>query len=394
MRSTPFRVNFHGNNTTHFDALSHFIFNGHIYNGFPASSITNWGAEKNDVMPFKDGMVTRGVLIDWPRFKNVPYMGDDEAIYAEDLDAWEKKTGVKIESGDCVLLRTGRWKRVADKGPLDLNVKAPGLYASCAKWLKERNIALLGSDVVQDVRPSRVEGVNQPIHQLFLVAVGTPLFDNCDLEAAASRPRNSGVHFLHDGGAVARARRNRLAVQSARTLLMATFPGQARPSRLLGVSCSCSARRNSGAQLFVQRCASLSRRGRRRHRSRPRPGGQSPHANAQFRRYRQYHSQGNPRRNACICPSRSRGERYRGIRAIPQCQRLRLQAAGDAAAGERFFFGAGNCAFRAIPSAAAEVTPAPISRTSPASPLWRNWSSRSPIPAPALLPDMAWSTSL
>jgi hypothetical protein len=129
-------VNFHGNNTTHLDALSHFVFNGHIYNGVPASSITNWGAEKNDVMPFKDGFVTRGVLIDWPRFKNVSYMGDDEAIYAEDLDAWEKKTGVRIESGDCVLLRTGRWKRAAEKGPLDLNVKAPGLYASCARWLK------------------------------------------------------------------------------------------------------------------------------------------------------------------------------------------------------------------------------------------------------------------
>jgi kynurenine formamidase len=38
-------VSFHGNNTTHFDALSHFIFEGHIYNGFrpPASPI---GARK------------------------------------------------------------------------------------------------------------------------------------------------------------------------------------------------------------------------------------------------------------------------------------------------------------------------------------------------------------
>jgi kynurenine formamidase len=180
-------VSFHGNNTTHFDALSHFIFEGHIYNGFPAASITQWGAEKNDVMPFKDGLVTRGVLIDWPRFKGVPYMGDDEAIYPQDLDDWEKKTGVKIEAGDCVLLRTGRWKRVAEKGPLNLNMLAPGLYASCAKWLKERDISLLGSDAVQDVRPSRVENVNQPIHQLFLVAVGTPLFDNCDLEAAGEQ---------------------------------------------------------------------------------------------------------------------------------------------------------------------------------------------------------------
>jgi len=178
---------YHGNNTTHLDALSHFIFNGHTYNGFAADTITEWGAEKNDVMAFKDGFFTRGVLIDWPRFKGVPYLDDDEAIYAQDLDAWESKSGVKIESGDCVLLRTGRWRRVAEKGPLDLNVKAPGLYASCAKWLKERNIALFGSDVVQDVRPSRVEGVNQPIHQLFLVAVGTPLFDNCDLEAVGEK---------------------------------------------------------------------------------------------------------------------------------------------------------------------------------------------------------------
>jgi kynurenine formamidase len=128
-----------------------------------------------------------------PGFKGVPFLGDDEAVYPEDLESWEKKTGLRVESGDAVFLRTGRWRRVREKGPLNLNQQAPGLYASCGKWLKERDIALLGSDVVQDVRPSRVEGVNQPIHQIFLVAVGTPLFDNCDLEAlsqaAAQRKR-------------------------------------------------------------------------------------------------------------------------------------------------------------------------------------------------------------
>jgi kynurenine formamidase len=177
-----YEVTFHGNNTTHLDALSHFIFEGHIYNGFPAESITNWGATKNDVMPFKDGFLTRGVLVDIPLLKGVSYMGDDEAVFPEDLEAWEKKAGIKIGSGDAVFLRTGRWLRVKEKGDLDLNVKVPGLYATCGKWLKDRDIAILGSDVVQDVRPSRVEGVNQPIHQMFLVAVGTPLFDNCTLE--------------------------------------------------------------------------------------------------------------------------------------------------------------------------------------------------------------------
>src|SRR5947207_7911938 len=91
-----YTVSFHGNATTHLDALSHFIYGGKIYNGFPADSITSWGATKNDVLPFKDGILTRGLLIDMPAVRGVPYLGDDEAVFPEDLDAWEKKTGLKI----------------------------------------------------------------------------------------------------------------------------------------------------------------------------------------------------------------------------------------------------------------------------------------------------------
>jgi kynurenine formamidase len=187
-----YTVSFHGNTTTHLDALSHFIYNGHIFNGFPGDVITAWGATKNDVMPFKDGILTRGVLIDMPAMKGVKYLGDDEAVFPEDILAWEKKTGIHISSGDAVFLRTGRWVRVAEKGPLNLNVATPGFYASCAKFFHERGIAILGSDVVQDVRPSRVTGVNQPLHQILLVSTGTPLIDNCDLEAlsAAAAQRN------------------------------------------------------------------------------------------------------------------------------------------------------------------------------------------------------------
>ena len=178
-------VAYHGNETTHMDALSHVYYKGQIYNGFPQTSFTDRGAGKDDVMAFKDGIFTRGVLFDIPRLKNVPYLGDEEAIYPEDLEAWERKAGFRLESGDAMLVRTGRWLRVKEKGPLDLNKQAPGLYASCLKWMRERGVALLGSDVVQDVRPSGVEGVNQPIHQLGLRSMGTPLIDNCELEALA-----------------------------------------------------------------------------------------------------------------------------------------------------------------------------------------------------------------
>jgi kynurenine formamidase len=175
-----YSMSFHGSATTHLDALSHFIYDGKIFNGFPADSINSWGATRDDVMPFKDGIVTRGVLFDMPALKGVPYLGEDEAIYPEDLEAWEARMGAKLESGDAVFIRTGRWKRVAEKGSLKGTI--PGPYASCVKWLKERDVALLGSDGIQDVRPSRIEGVDQPVHQLCLNTVGTPLMDNCNLE--------------------------------------------------------------------------------------------------------------------------------------------------------------------------------------------------------------------
>src|SRR5262249_22522910 len=96
-------------------------------------------------------------------------------------DAWEKKAGLRVQPGDVVLIRTGRWALRAAKGPsLD---QLAGLHATCARWLKQRDAVILGSDAASDVRPSRVEGVRQPIHILVLVAMGMRILDNVDLEA-------------------------------------------------------------------------------------------------------------------------------------------------------------------------------------------------------------------
>ena len=45
---------------------------------------------------------------------------------------------------------------------------------------------MVGSDAATDVMPSGVEGVLQPMHQMLLIAMGTPIFDNCDLEALSA----------------------------------------------------------------------------------------------------------------------------------------------------------------------------------------------------------------
>src|SRR5262249_970116 len=144
--------------------------------------VTERGAGKLAITAFKNGIVTRGILMDIPRLKGVDYLEPGSPIYPEDLDVWEKKARIKVGSGDVVFIRTGRWALRAAKGPWPVSKGSAGLHASCAKWLKSRDVAMLGSDAASDVMPSGVEGVTQPIHTLVLVAMGMPIFDNCDLE--------------------------------------------------------------------------------------------------------------------------------------------------------------------------------------------------------------------
>lgn len=188
-----FRISFHGYQHTHLDALCHMFWNGKMYNGVSQEEVTQKGAAKLAIQNLKRGIFTRGVLMDMPRLKGAKYLELGTPIYPEDLEAWEKKAGLKLTAGDAVFIRTGRWARRAEKGAWDISTKSAGLHASCATWLKRRDVALLGSDAASDVLPSGIEGVSHPIHQLALIALGVNIFDNCDLEAlseaAAKRNR-------------------------------------------------------------------------------------------------------------------------------------------------------------------------------------------------------------
>ncbi len=188
-----FQILFHGYQHTHMDALCHMFWNGKMYNGFSQAEVTRKGAAKLAIQNLKQGIITRGVLMDIPQLKGVKYLEPGTLIYPEDLEAWEKKVGLKLTAGDAVFIRTGRWARRAEKGPWNVDANSAGLHASSAKWLKARDVALLGSDAASDALPSGIEGVTHPIHQLALVAMGVHIFDNCDLEAlseaAAKRKR-------------------------------------------------------------------------------------------------------------------------------------------------------------------------------------------------------------
>lgn len=184
--SDRFDVAYHGYIHSHMDALCHNSHDGILYNGFAKDEVVREeGCTRLDITVAKEGIVTRGVLMDMARLKGVEYVEPGTPIYVEDLEAWEEETGIRVRPGDVVLVRGGRWARRADLGPFDAGEGAVGLHASVAPWLHERGVAMIGSDYVNDVSPSGIEGVTLPIHQLTLVAMGMPLFDNLDLEALA-----------------------------------------------------------------------------------------------------------------------------------------------------------------------------------------------------------------
>ena len=183
--SDRYEVSYHGYSHSHIDSLCHILHKGQMYNGVSQDTITEAGCSNASIVNLQGGIVTRGVLVDIPRLKGVPYLEPGTPIYVEDLDAWEEMAGVTVQPGDAVFIRTGRWARRAEVGPWNISQNAAGLHASTMPWFKSRDVSFMGSDAALDVVPSLVEDVRLPVHLLTIVAMGVDLFDNQDLEALA-----------------------------------------------------------------------------------------------------------------------------------------------------------------------------------------------------------------
>ena len=181
-----YEVSYHGFAHSHLDGLQHFGQDGMAYNGIPFESLqADRSADLGIQNIAVNGIFTRGVLVDLPRHLGVDYVPAGTAITAADIESWEKESGVRISSGDVLLVRTGRWVQVAKEGQWNFLEKATGWDASFAAWLKARDVAVIGSDGISDVMPSGVEGLALPLHALVIVGLGMPMLDNLDLEAVA-----------------------------------------------------------------------------------------------------------------------------------------------------------------------------------------------------------------
>jgi kynurenine formamidase len=175
-------VDYHNDGHTHIDALCHVDYRGLLYNARQVDSVTADGATVDAIDALKDGLVGRGVLLDIPRLRGIPWIEPGEHIYRDDIEAAERAQGIAVDEGDILLIRTGHVRRLSELGPWDTAQLKAGLHPTAMSFVAERRVAALGSDGNSDTAPSTTDGVGFPIHVLAINALGVHLLDYLQLE--------------------------------------------------------------------------------------------------------------------------------------------------------------------------------------------------------------------
>jgi kynurenine formamidase len=179
-------LNIHGNVDSHIDALCHVIFDGTLYNGVDARAVTAAGATELSIDVAGQGIVGRGLLLDIPRVRRVPWLEPGDHVTADDLIIAEAAQEVRIEPGNLLFIRVGHRYRRRMLGPWDSATTRAGLHPVALEFLAERRIGVLGSDSNNDTAPSAAEGVDFPVHVLAVNAMGLHLLDWLQLDDLAA----------------------------------------------------------------------------------------------------------------------------------------------------------------------------------------------------------------
>jgi kynurenine formamidase len=178
---------------THIDALGHVSYDGHLYNGFPDSSVsavdglTRCGADK--IGP----IMGRGVLLDLPATLDVDRLEPGYAITADDLDRALGRTGVVLAPGDVVCVRTGQMKWFHEGRTRTYNHDSPGLSAHTIGWIRGHDCGAVFTDTyVYEVWPPEDWSALMVVHMIHLRDIGQVQGQNFDFEALAEASASDG----------------------------------------------------------------------------------------------------------------------------------------------------------------------------------------------------------
>jgi hypothetical protein len=183
-------ISYHGQASTHLDSLCHVWNQDGMWQGrSPSDEITFDGARFGAVTNWSTGIITRGVLLDVPRFRGESFVTEERPIHGWELEDVAAAQGVTIEPGDALVVYGGReaWDRVNPvwgSGP-----SRPGLHASCLPFIRDTDASLLVWDMM-DQGPNEY-GLPWSVHGV-IFAYGVGLVDNALLEPLAAACAEEG----------------------------------------------------------------------------------------------------------------------------------------------------------------------------------------------------------
>jgi len=176
---------YHGSTVTHIDALCHIWDQDGMWQGRdPDIEITTGGASFADITHWSEGIITKGVLIDVPRHRGEPHVTSERPVHGSELEEIVQEQRVTVEPGDALLVYSG-WEshsRSGDDG-------GPGLHPSCAEFIRDHDVALLGWDLMDATEESA--SLPWPVHGV-LFNFGVALLDNARLEPIAAACAEEG----------------------------------------------------------------------------------------------------------------------------------------------------------------------------------------------------------
>lgn len=157
---------------THWDALSHVGYEGELYNGVSRDQVTAQGAGDLGIQAYGP-VASRGVLLDVARLHGVDHFDDNHPITGDELDQCVANAGIKIETGDIVLVRTGHthFLRIGEKDRY--RMVCPGLSTKSIEWFHDNNVAGVATDTfVLECFPGEDPKALLPIHMIHLRDMG------------------------------------------------------------------------------------------------------------------------------------------------------------------------------------------------------------------------------
>ena len=166
----------HGMVVTHMDALCHFSWKDQFYNGRKRSdTLTATGAKWGSIYAQRQGIFTRGVLLDVAAARGVRWYNPDEYVTVADFEAAEKRQRARLGAGDALFVRTGMERMEAEQGEQDIYPRA-GLHAECAEWMHDRQVSVYGGDCIEKL-PYPSESFTSAVHMIVLASMGLPILD-------------------------------------------------------------------------------------------------------------------------------------------------------------------------------------------------------------------------